>query len=109
MICEMKIKKIRTEFKLSYELAGHWWKRIDMEAIGDNVKRVAEMLYQAEIKVYEISLVKWLSWEPRPLGVREALSGQLWIPTQRTVDNYPPEESGRVLRILGDKGVSVDL
>jgi hypothetical protein len=102
-------KKMRTEFKLSYDLACHWWKRSDLEAVPVDAKRVAEILYQAEIKVYEISPGKWLSCEPRPLGVREALTGQLWIPKQGTLDNYPPEEAGHVLRILADKGVAVTL
>ena len=96
-------KKMRTEFQISYDLACHWWKRSDLEAIPVDIKRVAEILYQAEIKVYEIA-GKGLSCEPRPLGVREALTGQLWIPAQGVLDNYPPEEPGHVLRILADKG-----
>jgi hypothetical protein len=99
-------KKKRTEFKMSYDLACHWWKRSDLEAIPVDIKRVAEILYQAGIKVYEIA-DKGLSCEPRPLGVREALTGQSWIPAQGTLDNYPPEELGGVLRILADKGVPV--
>jgi hypothetical protein len=101
-------KKMRTEFKISYDLACHWWKRSDLKAIPVDIKPVAEILYQAEIKVYEIT-GKWLSCEPRPLGVREALTGQLWIPVLGTLDNYPPEEPGRVLRILANKGVPVTL
>ncbi len=95
---------MRTEFQISYDLACHWWKRSDLEAIPVDIKPVAEILYQAEIKVYEIT-DKGLSCEPRPLGVREALTGQPWIPAQGVLDNYPPEEPGHVLRILADKGV----
>ena len=97
-----------TEFTISYDLACHWWKRSDLEAIPVDIKRVAEILYQAEIKVYEIS-GKGLSCEPRPLGVREALTGQPWIPAQGVLDNYPTEELGGVLRILANKGVPVTL
>lgn len=103
------IKQMRAEFKMSYDLACHWWKRSDLEAIPVDVKRVAEILYQAEIKVYEINPCRWLTCEPRPLGVREALTGQLWVPVQESNDGYPPEEPGRVLKILAEKGVPVTL
>lgn len=99
---------MRTEFNMSYDLACHWWKRSDLEAVPVNIERVAEILYQAEIKVYEIT-GKWLSCEPRPLGVRETLTGQLWVPVQRSNDGFPPEEPGRVLKILAEKGVPVTL
>jgi len=54
---------------MSYDLACHWWRRSDLEAVPVNIKRVAEILYQAEIKVYEINPCRWLTCEPRPLGV----------------------------------------
>jgi hypothetical protein len=98
---------LKTEFKISYDLACHWWKRGDLEAVPVNIKRVAEILYQADIKVYEIEPGKWLSCEPRPIGVREALTGQPWIPAQGVLDNYPSEEPGRVLRILAKKDIPV--
>jgi hypothetical protein len=102
-------KQMKEKFKLSYDLACNWWRRSDLEAIPVNIERIAEILRHAEIEVYEVSLADWLTCEPRPLGVREALTGQLWVPVQGTHKDYPPEEPGRILKILADKGVPVTL
>jgi len=56
--------------------------------------------------LYDIAC-RWLTCEPRPLGVREALTGQLWAPVKGSNDGYLPEEPGCVLKILAEKGILV--
>ena len=92
--------------KLTYEVACKLWRRMDLETQPLNIERVAQVLREAEIKVYEIYPSGWLVCEPRPLGIREALTGEFRIP-KKHVFNYTSEEPGKILKLLADKGFPV--
>lgn len=92
--------------KLTYEVACKLWRRMDLEIQPRSIERVARVLREAEIKVYEINSSGWLLCEPRPLGIREALTGEFRIPKKKVFD-YTSEEPGEVLRLLADKGFPV--
>ncbi len=93
--------KMKDRFELGYIFACHWWRRSDLELKPADIERVGEVLRDAGIEVYSISPAGWLTCEPRPLGVREALSGELVIP--EITKDYPPEEPGKVLALLAKK------
>lgn len=102
---------MKKRFELGFRLACYWWKRSDLEAQPTNIERVAEILTDAGIKVYEVRSSpgddSQLVCEPRPLGIREALTGELWVPVRTGCDDYPPEEPGSVLAFLaGRRGYS---
>jgi len=82
-----------------------WW-RPDLGPEPENAEQVAEVLRQAGMKVLEVS-VGWLESEPRPAGVWEALTGRLAPPHWLKLFNCPPEQPGRVLKLLADKGIPV--
>ena len=94
------------EYVLNLMTAIDWWHRPDLGPKPENTKRVAEVLREAGIKVYEDS-GGWLECEPRPAGIWEALTGELadidWVKKF----NCPPEQQGCVLRILADKGICI--
>ncbi len=99
---------MKKDFVIGYTLACHWWRRSDLEPMPVDIERVAEVLRQAGIEVYEVSYAGWLACEPRPLDIREALTGELLTPRPANYyDEYPEQEPGRILRILADKGVPV--
>jgi len=82
------------------------WCRPDLEPRPANMERVAEVLQQAGIEVYEVRH-NWLACEPYPAGIWEALTGKL-APTEWAKQfNCPPEQPGRVLKFLADKGVLI--
>ena len=97
---------MKTEFILNLMDACHLWWRPDLGPEPENAERVAAVLRQAGIKVYKVS-GGWLECEPHPVAIGEALTGRLapgdWIQQF----NCPPEQSGRVLKILADKGIPV--
>jgi len=80
-----------------------WW-RPDLGQEPENAERVAVVLRQAGMKVHKVS-GGWLESEPRPAGVWEALTGRLAPPHWLKLFNYPPEQPGRVLKLLADKGI----
>jgi len=73
-----------------------------------NIVRVAQVLEQAGVEVFEINLESgYLSCAPRPLAVREALTGE-YTPDYISGDDYPPETPGQVLELLVKKGILVN-
>lgn len=82
------------------------WSRPDLGQKPENTERIAEILREAGIEVYEVH-DGWLACEPRPAGVWEALTGRLASPHWVGLFNCPPEQPGCVLRILADKGIPV--
>jgi hypothetical protein len=93
--------------EVSYEFACYFWRRKDLEAKPKNIERGAEVLRHAGIEVYEITTNDRLVCEPRPLGVREALTGELITGICAQYEGYTVEESGVVLKLLAAKGVTV--
>ena len=79
------------------------WHRPDLGPVPENPRRVAEVLREAGIEVYEIR-GRWLECEPRPAGIWEALTGKLADPDWIKKFNCPPEQPGKVLKLLADKG-----
>jgi len=98
---------MENQFLLSYGMACHWWSRLDLEPRPQGIQRVAEVLEQADIQVYFVSLNSdgWLICEPRPEGVYEALSGKLASSERPPFLNFPAEDPGQVLKILAAKGI----
>ena len=92
---------MKTGYVLNLMTAIAWWCRPDLGPKPENAKRVAEVLREAGIKVYEVS-GGWLECEPRPVAIYEALTGKLADPDWVKKCNCPPEQPGRVLRILAD-------
>lgn len=99
-------KQIETEFVLDLTIAQDLWWRRDLGHAPRDTKHVAEVLREAGIKVHHVS-GGWLECEPRPVGIFEALTGKLAPADWVEQSNCPPEQSGRVLMILADKGIPV--
>lgn len=99
-------KQMKAEFVLDLMVAHDLWRRPDLEDAPRDAKHVAEVLREAGIQVYEIS-GGWLECEPRPVGICEALSGRLASSDWVAQFNCPPEQHGRVLRLLAEKGIPV--
>jgi hypothetical protein len=97
----------KKHFILSFEQACRWWRRDDLELKPRDIERVAQVLRQAGIKVYGMNVAGCLVCEPRPLGVREALSGDYCIPKPGAYHDYPDEEPGQVLQFLADSSVPI--
>lgn len=100
---------IKRSFELSYELACRWWKREDLGEKPDSIYRVAEVLEEAGIEVFEVFHQGWLSCEPRPRGVREALAGEIVDFDFSFFGSFPDEIPGSVLKYLKEKGFSMCL
>lgn len=99
-------KQTKAEFILNLGVACELWLRPDLGSVPKDASEVARVLCEAGIEVYEVS-GGWLACEPRPVGICEALSGRL-APSDWAVQfNYPPEQQGRVLRLLDQKGIPV--
>ena len=94
-------------FILSFDQACRWWVRDDLESKPKDIERVSRVLRQAEIEVYGMNVAGDLVCEPRPLGVREALSGEYRIPKPGAYRDYPDEEPGQVLQFLADNNVPI--
>ncbi len=99
-------KQIETEFVLDLTIVHDLWWRADLGHAPRDTKHVAEVLREAGIKVHQVS-GGWLECEPRPVGIFEALTGKLAPADWAKQFNCPPEQSGRVLKILADKGIPV--
>lgn len=97
---------IKRSFVLTYDLGCRWWKRPDLEEKPSDIYRIAEVLEEAGIEVYEIFHKGWLSCEPRPYGVHEALSGETVECDTSCLGQFPDEEPGYVLQYLRQKGLS---
>ena len=94
------------EYVLNLITAINMWRRADLGQKPENSKRVAEVLCEAEIKVYRVS-GGWLECEPRPAGIWEALTGKLADQNWIKKFNCPPEQPGEVLKLLANKGIPV--
>ncbi|MEN6307896.1 MAG: hypothetical protein ABFD91_09090 [Anaerohalosphaeraceae bacterium] len=99
---------MKTDFVLGYEYACYLWRRSDLESVPCNIQRVAQILSEAGIQVFEVNPEGWLRCEPRPLGVREALTGEI---TDHYLcgNDYPPEIPGQVLREITQNKMPIDL
>jgi hypothetical protein len=100
---------MKKEFVLGFQYACHLWRRADLEPHPYNIMRVKQILEEAGIEVFEVNLESaYLSCEPRPLAVREALTGE-YTANYISGNEYPPEIPGQVLELLVQKGISVKL
>jgi hypothetical protein len=98
---------MKNEFVIGFQYACHLWRRTDLESRPYNIVRVAQVLEEVGIEVFEINLESgYLSCAPRPLAVREALTGE-FTADYISGNDYPPETPGKVLELLVQKGVSV--
>lgn len=99
-------RQMKAKFILNLGVACELWLRPDLGSVPKDASEVARVLCEAGIEVYEVS-GGWLECEPRPVGICEALSGRL-APSDWAVQfNYHPEQQGRVLRLLAQKGIPV--
>jgi len=99
-------KPVETEFILNLGVACDLWQRPDLGHEPEHAKQVAEVLQKVGIRVHKVS-GGWLECEPRPVGIREALTGRLAEPNWAKQFNCPPERSGQLLKLLSDKGIPV--
>jgi hypothetical protein len=100
---------MKKEFVLGFQYACHLWRRMDLEPTPYNIMRVAQVLTEAGIEVFEVNFVSnFVSCAPRPLGVREALTGE-YTADYITGEGYPPEVPGAVLKLLAGKGIETQL
>lgn len=100
---------MKNEFVIGFQYACHLWRRTDLEPRPHNIVRVAQVLQEAGIEVFEINHESdYVSCAPRPLGVREALTGE-YTPDYISGNDYPPETPGQVLELLVQKGILVNL
>jgi hypothetical protein len=100
---------MKNEFVIGFQYACHLWRRTDLEPRPYNIVRVAQVLEEAGIEVFEINLESgYVSCAPRPMGVREALTGE-FTADYISGNEYPSETPGQVLELLVQKGVSVKL
>jgi hypothetical protein len=98
---------MKEEFVLGFQYACHLWRRADLEPKPCNIVRVAQILEEAEIEVFEINLESgYLSCAPRPLAVRESLTGE-YTADYISGNEYPPEIPGDVLKLLAQKSISI--
>jgi hypothetical protein len=99
------LKVMKKEFVLGFQYACHLWRRTDLEARPFDIARVAQVLADAGIEVFEVNFESnYLSCAPRPLAVREALTGE-YTADYISGEEYPPEIPGAVLKLLAEKGV----
>jgi len=99
-------KQIRNGFKLDPMVARDLWWRPDLGHAPGDAKQVVEVLRGAGIQVYKVS-GGWLVCEPRPAAIYEALSGRLAPSDWIKQFNCPPEQPGRVLKLLAERGIPV--
>jgi hypothetical protein len=96
---------MKNEFVIGFQYACHLWRRTDLESRPQSIVRVAQVLEEAGIEVFEINLESgYVSCAPRPLGVREALTGE-YTADYISGNDYPPETPGQVLELLVQKGI----
>ena len=99
-------KQVETKFVLDLTIANDLWWRADLGYAPRGMKHAAEVLREAGIKVHQIS-GGWLECAPRPVGIFEALTGKLAPSDWAEQFNCPPEQPGRVLKLLVEKGIPV--
>ena len=99
-------KQMEPEFVLNLGITCDLWLRPDLGHAPKDTRHVAEVIREAGIKVHQVS-GGWLECEPRPVGICEALSGRLPDSDWAAQFNCPPEQLGRVLRLLAQKGIPV--
>jgi len=99
-------RQMETEFTLNLGVACHLWWRTDLGSEPKHAREVAPVLREVGIKVYEVS-GGWLECEPRPVAIWEALTGRLAPSDWVKQFNCLPEQHGRVLRLLAEKGIPV--
>jgi hypothetical protein len=99
-------RQMETEFTLNLGVACHLWWRTDLGSEPKHAREVAPVLREVGIKVYEVS-GGWLKCEPRPVAIWEALTGRSAPGDWVKQFSCPPEQPGRVLRILADQGILV--
>lgn len=99
-------KQTGNEFILDLMVAHDLWWRPDLGHAPRDAKHVAEVLRKAGIQVYEVS-GGWLECEPRPAAIWETLSGRLAPSDWIEQFNCPPEQPGRVLKLLAEKEIPV--
>lgn len=99
---------MKTGFILNLMDAQYLWCRPDLGPEPENTKRVAKVLLDAGISVYEVS-GGWLECEPRPVGIWEALTGRSAPADWAKQFNCLPEQPGQVLKILADRGIPIQV
>lgn len=99
-------KPVQKPFLLNLMLAQDLWWRPDLGDAPRNAEHVARVLREAGIEVYEVS-GGWLECEPRPAGIREALTGRPAPADWAAQFDCPPERQGSVLRLLAAKAIPV--
>jgi hypothetical protein len=100
---------MKKEFVLGFQYACHLWRRADLEPRPYNIVRVAQVLAEAGIEVFEVDLESnCVSCVPRPLAVREVLTGE-YTADYISGDEYPSETPGAVLKQLAEKGIPIRL
>jgi len=100
--CQIETKK--SGFILNLGVACDLWQRVDLGPEPKHACEVARVLREVGIKVYKVA-GGWLECEPRPVGIWEALTGRLAPADWVTQFNCPPEQTGRVLKVLADKDI----
>jgi histidinol-phosphate phosphatase family protein len=106
MVRKRRPKPMRKPFLLNLMVAHDLWWRTDLGLAPRDAEHVAKVLREAGIEVYKVS-GGWLECEPRPAGVREALTGRLAPPDWAAQFDCPPERQGSVLRLLAAKAIPV--
>ena len=101
-MCKQKETKFVLDLKTAHDL---WW-RADLGHVPRDMKHVAEVLREAEIKVHKIS-GGWLECAPRPVGIFEALTGKLAPADWAKQFTCPLEQPGSVLKLLVERGIPV--
>jgi len=99
-----KAKEMR--FILNLSVACDLWWRADLGSEPKHTAQVASVLREVGIKVYRV-FGGWLECEPRPVGIWEALTGELASHDWAKRFNCPPEQPGLVLKLLAGNGISV--
>jgi len=103
---EYRCKQMEIKFVFDLTTAHDLWWRTDLGHAPRDTKHVAQALMEAGIKVHQVS-GGWLECAPRPVGIFEALTGKLAPSDWVEQFNCPPEQPGRVLKLLVQKGVPV--
>jgi hypothetical protein len=99
---------MKKEFIIGFQYACHLWRRADLESQPCNIVRVAQVLEEVGIEIFEINLeIGYVSCAPRPLAVREALTGE-YTTDYISGNDYPPETPGQVLELLVQKGILIN-
>lgn len=100
---------MKNTYELGFIYACYLWKRPDLEPMPADIHRVAEVLRQSGIEVYNVlEIDRIIVCQPRPVAVREALTGQPSKNSALFNEEYPPEHPGQTIRYLKAKGIIPD-